>query len=255
MLHTKTKNNLLFRKILIGVIWIVIWQLAAMIINERLILVSPFDVILTLIKLIPGDKFISSVLVSSARITGGFILGLLFGTLLASLAGRSRLLREFLAPFMSTVKAIPVASFTILALFLIPSKNLSILVTFLIAVPVVYSNILSGIDATDKNMLEMSRLFGLGYLKRTVYIYFSQVLPYFKAASATACGLSWKSGVAAELIVIAKGTLGERLYDAKVGFEMAELFAWTVVVIILSHLTELVFGKLTDGLWKLIQRI
>ncbi|MBQ4136565.1 MAG: ABC transporter permease subunit [Clostridia bacterium] len=255
MLHTKIKNNPIFNKILIGVIWLLLWQAAAMLIDERLILVSPTDVILALIRLIPSPVFLTSVSVSLIRITGGFILGLFFGTLLASLAGRARILREFLAPFMTTVKAIPVASFTILALFLISSKNLSVLVTFLIALPVVYSNILSGIDAIDKNMLEMSRLFGLGYAKRTVYIYFSQVLPYFKAASATACGLSWKSGVAAELIVIAKGTLGERLYDAKVGFEMAELFAWTVIVIILSHLTELVFRKLTDGVWKLIQRI
>lgn len=255
MLHTKIKNNPILRKILIGVIWLILWQAAAMIIDQRLILVSPSDVIATLIRIIPGAGFISSVLVSSARIIGGFLLGLLCGTLLAALAGRIRILREFFSPFMTTVKAIPVASFTILALFLIPSKNLSVLVTFLIAVPVVYSNILTGIDATDKKLLEMSELFGVGRAKRTVFIYFSQVLPYFKAASATACGLSWKSGVAAELIVIAKGSLGERLYDAKVGFEMAELFAWTVVVIILSHLTELVIKKLTDVVWKLIQRI
>ena len=249
------KKSKLINKILIGVLWIIIWQAAAMIIDQRLILVSPTDVIVRLVRLIPNKVFITSICVSALRIVTGFSLGMTVGTLLAVLAARFNSIREFLAPFMSAVKAVPVASFTILALFLIPSRDLSILVTFLIALPIVYSNILTGIDNTDRGLLEMASLFGISPIRKTLSIYFSQVLPYFKSASSVASGLSWKSGVAAELIVIAKSTIGERLYEAKVGFEMADLFAWTFIVILLSFLNEFLYSKLIDGIWHIIQKI
>ncbi len=226
-----------------------------MLIDQRLILVSPSDVVKSLISLVPQREFIASIGASTLRIVSGFMLGLCAGTLLAVFAVKNRFIKDFISPFMATVKAVPVASFTILALFLIPSKNLSILVTLLIALPVVYSNILTGIESTDKGLLEVAELFNISPVRKTVFIYFSQILPYFRAACSTASGLSWKSGVAAELIVIARGTIGERLYDAKTGFEMDKLFAWTLVVILLSYLTELVLKKLTDAAWHIIQKV
>lgn len=236
-------------------LWLVIWQIGAMLISEKLILVSPIDVIRRLFVLVPREDFVTSVLTSASRILSGFVLGLALGTLLAAASGRSRFVREFLSPLFGTVKAIPVASFTVLALFIISSDNLVTLVTFLIALPVVYSNILTGIDNTDKKLLEMAKLFKVKPLRKTVYIYFSQVLPYFKTASSVAAGLSWKSGVAAEIIVIAANTVGGMIYEAKTSFETADLFAWTLTVILLSILTELLFRKLTDVMWLLIQKI
>ncbi len=243
------------KTISIAIIWIVIWQALSMIIDEHLILVSPIDVILRLWVLLRDGSFYKSVLVSTLRILAGFILGMSIGTTLAVVSARFEIIRDFLAPFMAAVKAVPVASFTILALFMISSKNLSVLVVFLIALPVVYSNVLTGINACDKRLLEAAKLFGVTPFKKTVYIYFSQVLPYFKSALSVASGLSWKSGVAAELIVIAASSIGERLYEAKVSLEMVDLFAWTLVVILMSHLTEFAFRKLCDLVWRLIQKI
>lgn len=236
-------------------IWLILWQIFAMLIGEKLILVSPTDVIIRLSELITKKEFTVSVLASSSRILAGFVLGLFVGTILAALSGKFKFFREFLSPFMSTVKSIPVASFTVLALFIISSDNLVTLVTFLIALPVVYSNILTGIDSADKKLLEMAKLFRVPPAKKTVYIYFSEVLPYFKSAEAVAAGLSWKSGVAAEIIVIAGNTVGARIYDAKTNFESQDLFAWTLTVIILSLITEFVFKKFTDALWHILQKV
>ena len=56
-----------------------------------------------------------------------------------------------------------------------------------------------------------------------------------------AIGLSWKSGAAAEVIGIPSGSIGEKLYEAKVYLETADLFAWTIAVILLSWLSEKLF--------------
>ena len=249
------KTNKTVKNIIIAIAWIALWQALAIIINQPLILVSPVKVIIRLAELVQSTAFYNSLLFSTLRILAGYFLGMSIGTLLGALSAKINTVREFLSPFMAAVKAVPVASFTILALFLMSSDNLSVLVTFLIALPIVYSNILTGIDSTDKKLLDAARLFKVTPLKKTVYIYFSQVLPYFKAASSAASGLSWKSGVAAELIVMAAGSVGERLYQAKLYYEMTDLFAWTLAVILMSHLTELVFRKLTDLSWHLIQKI
>lgn len=243
------------KRVCAAIFWLLIWQLAAMLVDQSLILVSPVQVIARLGELLCESSFILSVATSASRIVTGFLAGLIFGTLLAILAARFELIEAMLSPLLSAIKAVPVASFTILALFLIPAKSLSVLVTFLIALPLVYANMLTGIKSTDRALLEMAQLFRMSNVKRTTCVYFSQVLPYFRSASDVAAGLSWKSGVAAELIVIAANSIGERLYEAKVGLETAELFAWTIVVIALSFLTELIFRKLTDMIWYLIQRI
>ena len=72
--------------------------------------------------------------------------------------------------------------------------------------------------------------------------------PYFRAAADTALGLSWKAGTAAEVIGLCSGTIGERLYTAKVYFQTADLFAWTAVIVLLSVLFEGLFLRGVDAL-------
>ena len=58
--------------------------------------------------------------------------------------------------------------------------------------------------------------------------------------------MSWKSGVAAEIIGVPSYSIGERLYMAKIYLNTDSLFAWTLVIIVLS----LIFEKIFLGLLK-----
>ena len=70
-----------------------------------------------------------------------------------------------------------------------------------------------------------------------------------------ALGLCWKAGVAAEVIGIPDGSIGEHLYQAKVYLDTPDLFAWTVVIIVISLLFEKVFlGVIDWGVRKLERR-
>ena len=61
------------------------------------------------------------------------------------------------------------------------------------------------------------------------------------AGCSTALGMSWKAGVAAEVIGVVGGSIGERLYEAKIYLETADLLAWTVVIVAVSALFERLF--------------
>ena len=235
--------------------WLLIWQLASMWIGQEILRVSPVTVVITLIRLAGGAQFWLSVASSMLRIIGGFLLAVVLGAALAGLSAASGRLREFLLPFVATVKSIPVASFVILVLIWVSSRNLSVLISFLMVFPVIYTNVLDGISQTDRGLLEMAEVFGIPFGRRLRTIYVSQVLPYFRTGCSLALGLCWKAGVAAEVIGIPQNSIGENLYNAKIYLDTPALFAWTLVIICISVLFEKGFLRAVECLVQRLERL
>jgi len=236
-------------------LWLLIWQLLSMYIAQEILLVSPVSVVIRLAQLVQQAAFWQSVLFSLLRITAGFLLATLSGVILAALAAHFRRFEEFLAPAILFIKSTPVASFVILVLIYVSSRNLSVVISYLMVLPVIYTNVIKGIKSTDPKLLEMASVFRVPGLRRILYIYLSQVLPFFQSACVVGLGLCWKAGIAAEVIGIPKGSIGEKLYMAKIYFATSDLFAWTLTVIIVSLLFEKLFMLLLRCLINRIERL
>ena len=185
---------------------------------------------------------------SSARIFGGFLLSCGLALLLAALAAGRPWLQELLAPPVAAVKATPVASFIILSLVWLDARSLSLFISALMVFPPVYLNVLEGLRGTDPKLLELARVYRIPLGRRIRGIYMPQVLPYFRSAASLALGLCWKAGAAAEVIGLPEGTIGERLYTAKIYLQTPDLFAWTAVILILAAAFERLFLAAADGL-------
>ncbi len=223
--------------------------------GQEILLVSPVSVFLRLLELLPQGDFWGAVLFSFSRITLGFLLACLLGTALAALSSRFALARVLIAPLMSAVKATPVASFIILVLLWVPSRNLSVVISFLMVTPIVYLNVLGGIGSMDKKLSQMADVFQVPFPRRLRFLYLPQVAPFFRSACAAGLGLCWKAGVAAEVIGLPDGSIGERLYEAKIYLETPDLFAWTVVIVLISVLFERFFLFLLDRLLRRLEQI
>lgn len=222
--------------------WLAVWQLASVAVGQKLLLASPLDVLAALAQLLPTAAFWQRIAFSAAHILCGLLLALALGTALGALAASHALAALLLRPLMRAVKAVPVASFIILALvWLGGAKRLSVFISFLTVLPVVYENVREGFAAADAKLLEMAAVFRVPRLRRLRYIRLPAVLPYFRSACGVALGVCWKSGVAAEVIGIAAGSIGEALYNAKVLFDTAGLLAWTAVIVLLSAAFEKLF--------------
>lgn len=216
------------------IFWLAVWEIAALWVDEPILLVTPLSALRRLGQLVRELSFWQSVLFSVGHIALGFGLSVLLGIGLAALAYRFAWVRQLLSPLTAAVKAIPVASFVILVLLWVPSRDLSILISLLIGFPVLYANALMGLDATDPKLIEMARLFRVPFLTQLKVIYLYQALPFLRSGLSVAIGLCWKSGVAAEVIGIPAGSIGEKLYKAKVYLETPDLFCWTLVIVLLS---------------------
>ncbi|MBQ9347047.1 MAG: ABC transporter permease subunit [Oscillibacter sp.] len=229
--------------------WLAVWQTGSLVLAQPLLLPSPADALLRLADLAGTAPFWRAVLRSSGRILGGFALGCAGGILLAVPSARFPAVRRLLDPAVTAAKAVPVASFVILALVWLNSRSLAVFIAALMALPPVYLGVLEGIgtaDAEDKDLLEMARVFRMPLWARVQAVYLPRVLPAFRTAVSLSLGLCWKAGVAAEVIGLPQGSLGERLYTAKVYFLTADLFAWTAAIVALSALSGRAAGWVLD---------
>lgn len=239
----RKKSNI---KLWAAAVWLIVWQTASMWIGQEILLVSPVAVLRKLFELVQTASFWQSLACSFLRILSGFLLGMISGVLLAAAASASRRIDELLEPFVQTVKSIPVASFIILVLIWVSPENLSVIISLLMVFPVIYTNAKDGIRSMDRNLTEMAELFAVPLPLRIRYIYATQILPFFRAGCSLALGLCWKSGIAAEVIGLPENTIGENLYNAKIYLNTPDLFAWTLVIVVVSVLFERIFLRLVD---------
>ncbi|MBR5967526.1 MAG: ABC transporter permease subunit [Lachnospiraceae bacterium] len=216
------------------IFWLLVWQVLSVATGSRVILPGPLDALKALFRLIPQLTFWKTVGNSFIHIAAGFLCAVAAGTLLAAASYRFAPVKILFAPLMRLIKAVPVASFIILVLLWINSRMLPAVISFLMVLPVIYTNVLAGIEGTDKKLLEMAEVFRLSRAKRLKYIYIPAVKPHFVSAVNIGLGFSWKSGVAAEVIGLSPNAIGTRLYEAKLYLMTDELFAWTAVIVLVS---------------------
>lgn len=246
--NPKAANTL--AKILASVLALLVWQLASVWVNNRLLLVGPFQVLLRLLELVQSREFWMACGFTFTRITLGFLLAFCLALALAVLASRFALLEILIQPYMAAVKTVPVASFIVIALLWLSGRRLSVFISFLMVLPVLYANFLEGIRSADRKLLEMARVFHMGYGNRIRGIYLPALEPHCLSGCRSALGLCWKAGVAAEVIGVCTGSVGGMLYDAKVYLEISDLFAWTLVIVLLSVGFEWVFLRLLKWVMK-----
>lgn len=223
-------------------VWVLIWYIASDIVKMELLIPSPKAVLDAFSELIAQKEFYISCLSSLTKVLAGWGAGIVFGVILGVITHLSSVLKAFFQPMLHIIKATPVASFIVLALVLMTSRAVPVFTCALITAPVIWANVEEGLSSPDKKILEMASFFRMSKKKKISNIYIPSVLPYFSAAAITTMGLSWKAGIAAEVICSPKNTIGAGISDAKVYLETPALFAWTVTVIVLSVILEKLIG-------------
>ena len=234
----------------VAAFWLLLWILLARVIDKALLLPYPWMVAKTLGKLCITLAFWENVLLTLLRILAGIVSALVCGTLLAILTSRSTTAYRLLYPLITVIRATPVASFIILVWIWLGSGKLPVFICFLMVLPIVWAAVSDGIKALDPKLKQVCQVYRVPLGKRVRQFYIPSVLPYFLSACKTSIGMGWKAGVAAEVLAVTPNSIGKQLYNSKIYLETSELFAWTVVVILLSLAIEKLTGYLILRLQK-----
>lgn len=248
MITSTTKNKI--AKILSVFFWILVWHILSVIIAEEMLLVSPFSVFINLKNLIFDWGAYLAIFNTTKNILLGFYISIIFGIIFACFSYKSSIFENLVFPLMSIIKSTPVVSFIIICLLYIGRERLTSFISFLMALPIIYTNILSGIRNVETKYIELAEIFDVRGIKKFLYVYVSNIFPFFYSACSLSLGLCWKSGIAAEVIGIVRNTIGERVYDSKIYLDTLNLFTWTLIIIFLSFVFEKIILHILNILLK-----
>ena len=140
-----------------------------MALGNDLLLVTPIAVARRLCELIVTADFRATLGFTFSRISLGFLLALALAGILAALSAAVPFIETLLRPYVAAIQSVPVASFIVIAFLWLSARRLSTFIAFLMVFPVLYTNLLQGIRAADRNLLEMADVFRLSGPARPVH--------------------------------------------------------------------------------------
>ena len=229
------------------VFWLGVWQIAAMAVGQELLLPTPAVVGRTLLALAGTGRFWLSALYTLGRVLLGLLGGVAVGSLLAFLTHFCAPADWLISPAVRVVRATPVVSFILLVYLWVTRANIPGVIAALMVLPVVWGSVTAGLNSVDGQLLELGRAYRFGRVKILRLIYLPSLRPHFVSGFLTAFGLAWKSGVAAEVLCPPRYAIGAQIQQAKTALETPDLFAWTVLLIVLSLALEGLLRRLLRG--------
>lgn len=235
--------NRKIKKIAIIIIWLLIWQAAAALTDNDILLAGPLGVGKTLGTLLQTADFYKICAASMGRILLGFGMAFVLGLLLGVLSYHFPPVKEIAEPVLNVMKSIPVASFVVLLLIWQGAGNLSVWISFFVVFPNICVSTRSGLMAADVKLKEMAAVFGIKGIRKGIYIYRPTLISFLLSATEISIGMAFKSGVAAEVIGVPAFSIGERIYTSKIYLDTPGLFAWTIALICLSCCVEKIILK------------
>ena len=230
--------------LLMILILIIIWQIYAYRINNPFIFPNVGLVIESLLRiLLQSDTYIIignsfARLILSIVIAGGL------GIILGLFSGERESLDYFLNPIVVSLRTLPVASIIIIILILFARNQALFVITFLMLFPIIYEATKQGVKHIDKTLKEALLLEQVHYFYKQVHIIIPLTFPYIKTALLQSIGIGFKVLIMAEFISQADKSIGRALYMGSININYADVFAWTIILIIIVTIIENFVKKL-----------
>lgn len=247
----RSKSKRLALRALSLIFWLLVWEITARLVNIRYIIPSLCDIATSLVNLAATTEFWISILMSLLRIVLGFSAGVILAIMLASLAKVSEIALAIIQPMMTVIRSTPVASFIMVLWLLVGGGSIPVLIAVLMVLPVVWQSAYDGLCSPNLELNEMADVFRFSGIKRLKYIVIPSTLKYVLPSIVNASGLAWKAGIAAEIITYTADSIGREIANAKNYLEGAQMFAWTIAVVLLSLLIESGIKALSRKVGKL----
>ncbi|MBT9132262.1 MAG: putative aliphatic sulfonates transport permease protein SsuC [Firmicutes bacterium] len=217
---------------------LIIWEVIARTVGASILLPPPGETWRELVLILHSENFLPAVISTTTRSLVGFGLTFLTAVVFAVLAGLWKPLYYLFSPLVVITKAAPPISVILLALIWLGTEKAPVLVGFLVIFPIIYTNIIAGVDNVDPKLIEMAAMYKVRRLRMILDVYLPAVMPYVLAACSTALGLNLRVVIMAEVLSQPPVSMGSSLQSARVFLNTAGVFAWTTVAVALAALFD-----------------
>lgn len=180
---------------------------------------------------------------------GALILACLGGILIASVFSLSPKLERALFPIAVVLQVTPVVAIAPLMLIYIESTSAALLLcAWIVAFFPILSNTVTGLRATDRNLVELFRLYRASPWQRLTLLRAPAALPYFLTGLKISGGLSLIGAVTAEMVAGSAGRetgLASRILEASFRTETPKMFAALALLVLTGVLLFVLFNALS----------
>jgi ABC-type nitrate/sulfonate/bicarbonate transport system ATPase subunit/ABC-type nitrate/sulfonate/bicarbonate transport system permease component len=245
-------NRLTFRRLMMplsALVFFAVWQTAAVTVSSDLILPPPGVVLGWVFQHGTEAVFLRHLGSSCLRVLFAIVLTILAGSVLGICSGLFGSFRVFLSFPLTVIRAAPVVSIILLAVFWLGTNALPVFISALMALPVMIDSVSGGIQKTPQRLVDVMRVYGFSRVKILRHVFIPAAFPGFLSGSRSVFGLCWKVVAAGEVLALPRFGAGSLLYSAKLHLETTKAFAITVVLIVLCFLFEngfVLFAKIKN---------
>lgn len=215
-----------------------IWVIAYEAINHPIILPSPISVLNATFSIFTHQDTLYAILMTCIRLIVAISLSSVLGIALGILSGFKHQVATFLKPYVTILRTIPVISIVVILLILFGFDYTPYIITFLMVFPIIYSSVLEGIHQMDSELLDVYHLEEHDFKLGLKLVYFPMIKKYILLSFLQSFGLGIKVLVMAEFLSQTKHSIGNQIFLAKVNLTYDKVFAWTIILILLSVLLE-----------------
>lgn len=224
---------------------IVVYVLASLVVDQSFILPKLNEVWNSFILIITANDFLIIIFSTIARFLIGVLISFIISFILSSLAYNNHEFREFMEPIYIFLKTIPNITYIIVSLIWLGRDGSVILVSLLSIFPLMYNSFLSAYLNIDKELIDFTRLYNFSYSYKFFKVYLPLIRKDMIIAINNSLSLAFRVSVMAEILGQVRVGIGKAMYYAKINYLMSDIFAWTIIIIIISALIDFIFSRLS----------
>lgn len=226
------------------VVLIGLWQIISSIIGSSIILPPPYAVVIELFKFLSKKSFYLNLGSTVLRAVESFVIIVFSGSVCGILAGKNANMETAFKPLISVFKATPVMSVILIAFIWFRTGAVPVFSAFLMAFPIMFVQTVQGYHNLDSKLIQMCDIYGIQGFKRTVNFTIPAMMPSLVTGAKQSLAMIWKVVIASEVLTIPNYGVGKDLQLSQVQLDTSKVFAWTVVAIILTSLSDKAFEAL-----------
>lgn len=244
------KVQRLFHQIIVFVLFIGIWQLAANYYHSNLLLPSPAKTALKFIVILQDTSVLNNLRITLERVLTGFGCAIAIGVPLGFLMGYSEKAMHALDPLISSIRQVPIMAWIPLTIVWFGLGDGP--TVFLIALTGVFPlilNTIAGVRSISKDYYNAARSMGAGSWSIFAHVILPGSLPDILTGARLALGSGWMSVICAEFIATSAG-FGYAMVEAQTRMETEKLLALMVMGALVGYVLDRGLQELSTSLTK-----
>ncbi|MCI5773740.1 MAG: ABC transporter permease subunit [Erysipelotrichaceae bacterium] len=223
---------------------IIAWHFLAINVDNDVLIPYPQATFLRIGQILQDKSFYLALKATLAHVINGCLFSLLLALSLGILGYRFKMIRHLFEPLNVIIKTIPNISYIIIILIWFGANQSVSIICFLIIFPMLYSNILYALDSMNRQYQDVELIYHESFDKNVIYHLLPYLYPIVLSSLKTCLALGFKVGIMAEILGQARLGIGRLLQLAKLDLDMTAIFAYTIIIIFICMLIDVIFNKL-----------